>query len=214
MLPLDAGRDAGRGNGRGCHPLTGLLSGGTHLNGYIGTGRYEWSWLKYNTCPPHRRPLGRCAEPNRRCSGARARWARIAIPRATLPVAWPATRTRWRPTRGRRSASLRWPPTLASHATKGDQQAGQGGPLTVVTATVITPRPEPVFPALKATPTTPVSARAPDRCVCRRVAGPAPPPPRAPSRVPKALGKARAIQDRQIRHKHLKGLKGRMVFFR
>ena len=50
-----AGRRArrGRGNGRGCHPLTGLLSGGTApISMDTLAPGYEWSWLKYNTCPP------------------------------------------------------------------------------------------------------------------------------------------------------------------
>ena len=42
-------------------------------------------------------------------------------------------------------------------------QAGQGGPATTPTATVITPQPQQLFPALPLTAGTPASARAPDR---------------------------------------------------
>ena len=199
-----------------------------HPSRWIHWHRYEWSWLKYNTCPPHRRPLGRCAEPNRRCSGARARWARIAIPRATLPVAWPATRTRWRRTRGHWSASRRWPPTLAAHAPFQslplEVQAGQGGPATTPTATVITPQPQQLFPALPLTAGTPASALLLpvlliDHAHAARIASSARTVARAEGAARRRWGKRRSRhRDRQtdywIRHKHLEGLKGLVVFFR
>ena len=67
MLPLDAGRDAGRGNGRGCHPLTGLLSGGT-------------APISMDTLAPVRMELVKVQHMPTPAPAAAARWAGVRNP--------------------------------------------------------------------------------------------------------------------------------------
>ena len=126
------------------------------------------------------------------------------------------------------SASRRWPPTLAAHAPFQslplEVQAGQGGPATTPTATVITPQPQQLFPALPLTAGTPASALLLpvlliDHAHAARIASSARTVARAEGAARRRWGKRRSRhRDRQtdywIRHKHLEGLKGLVVFFR
>ena len=103
-------------------------------------------------------------------------------------------------------------------------QAGQGGPATTPTATVITPQPQQLFPALPLTAGTPASALLLpvlliDHAHAARIASSARTVARAEGAARRRWGKRRSRhRDRQTdywtRHKHLEGLKGLVVFFR
>ena len=118
------------GGSNKCEPFNYLLSGGGHVNGYIGTGT---NGAGYNICPDPAQALAiKCGTPSpvQWRYGALGQYCNTVCSTGGLTCNLNALATHSRTLECTTALTRRWPPTWASHAAMGELIAGQGNLLT------------------------------------------------------------------------------------